>query len=142
MRCSDAGIEFIKLREGFRSKPYNDVGGKPTVGYGHLIRPGESFGTLSESQATALLCTDLFDAEACIWDCVMVDITQQAFDALCSFIYNVGCTRFRGSTMLRYINGAMFDLAANEFGRWNKVGTQPVDGLTHRRELERELFLS
>lgn len=143
MKCSDSGIEFIKQFEGFRSTPYNDVGGKPTVGYGHLVRQGERFDTpLSDATATALLCDDLLAAEACIEDCVDVTLTQPQFDALCSFTYNLGCVRLRNSTLLRYLNRGIFDLAADELLKWNKVGLTPVAGLSARRAAEREMFLS
>lgn len=143
MKCSDSGIEFIKQFEGFRSTPYNDVGGKPTVGYGHLVRQGERFDTpLSDATATALLCDDLLAAEACIEDCVDVTLTQPQFDALCSFTYNLGCVRLRNSTLARYINRGMYDLAANEFLRWDHVAGTVIPGLTRRRAAERGLFLS
>lgn len=140
MRCSDTGIELIKEFEGFRSETYDDIGGKPTVGYGHLVRSGDSFGSLTEAQATALLCEDLVAAEACIEDCVEVALTQNQFDALCSFVFNLGCTRLRGSSLLRLLNKGAYDLAANEFQKWCKVGQCQVDGLLRRRLAEKLLF--
>lgn len=140
MRCSDAGIALIKEFEGFQPQLYDDLGGKPTVGYGHLVRSGESFSRLSESEATSLLCADLVTAEACIEDCVDVALTQNQFDALCSFVFNLGCLKLRGSTLLRYLNKGAYDLAANEFEKWCKCGQNQVDGLLRRRLAEKLLF--
>lgn len=140
MKCSDTGIELIKEFEGFRSETYDDIGGKPTVGYGHLVRSDDSFGSLTETQATALLCEDLLVAEACIEDCVDVPLTQNQFDALCSFVFNLGCLKLRGSTLLRHLNNGAYDLAANEFQKWCRVGQNQVDGLLRRRIAERLLF--
>jgi lysozyme len=140
VRCSDAGIALIKEFEGFQPQLYDDLGGKPTVGYGHLVRSGESFSRLSESEATSLLCADLVTAEACIEDCVDVALTQNQFDALCSFVFNLGCLKLRGSTLLRYLNKGAYDLAANEFEKWCKCGQNQVDGLLRRRLAEKLLF--
>ncbi len=140
MRCSDTGIALIKEFEGFQPEPYDDLGGKPTVGYGHLVKSGESFSRLTESQATSLLCSDLVTAEACIEDCVDVTLTQNQFDALCSFIYNLGCLKFRGSALLRYLNLWSYDLAAQEFPKWSRCGQNQVDGLLRRRLAEKLLF--
>lgn len=140
MRCSDAGINLIREFEGFQPKPYDDIGGKPTVGYGHLIKQGESFSQISESQATSLLCSDLVTAEACIEDCVDVALTQNQFDALCSFVFNLGCLKLRGSTLLRILNKGAYDIAADEFPKWSRVGQNQVDGLLRRRLAEKLLF--
>ncbi len=140
MKCSDAGIRIVQEFEGFQPVVYDDIGGKLTIGYGHLIKAGESFSTLTESQATALLCQDLVTAESCIEDCVDVTLTQNQFDALCSFVYNMGCMRIRGSTLLRLLNNGTYDLAAAEFPKWSRVGQNQVDGLLRRRLAERLLF--
>jgi len=140
VRCSDAGIALIKEFEGFQPQPYDDLGGKPTVGFGHLIKQGESFSQISESQATSLLCSDLVTAEACIEDCVDVPLTQNQFDALCSFVFNLGCLKLRGSTLLRHLNNGAYDLAADEFQKWCRVGQNQVEGLLRRRLAEKLLF--
>lgn len=140
MRCSDAGIRLIQEFEGFRSEEYDDIGGKPTIGYGHLVKSGDSFASLTDAQATVLLCQDLIVAEACIEDCVEVPLTQNQFDALCSFVFNLGCTRLRGSSLLRLLNKGAYDLAANEFQKWCKCGQNQVEGLLRRRLAEKLLF--
>ena len=140
MKCSDVGIELIKQFEGLALEPYDDVGGKLSVGYGHLIKQGESFSQISESQATSLLCSDLVTAEACIEDCVDVPLTQNQFDALCSFVFNLGCLKLRGSTLLRMLNKGAYDIAAEEFPKWCRCGQNQVEGLLRRRLAEKLLF--
>ena len=101
MKASDRCIALIKEFEGLATECYADVGGKPTIGYGHLLRKGESFGKIDEAEATRILCGDLETAEACIESCVDAPITQGQFDALCSFVFNLGCARLKTSTLLR-----------------------------------------
>jgi lysozyme len=139
VKASDRAIELIREFEGFSARVYSDLGGKSTIGIGHLLRKGEVFDRLSESEAVALLCKDLETAEACVQDCVEVPLTQNAFDALCSFVFNLGCAAFRGSTLLRRIN-ASDSKASDEFRKWCRVGQCQVDGLLRRRIAEQLLF--
>lgn len=140
MKVSDRGINLVREFEGFSPTPYADVGTKQTIGIGHLIRKGETFTCLTESEAVALLCRDLEAAEACVGDAVDVDLTQNQFDALCSFVFNLGCGAFRGSTLLKLLNAGATDRAAMEFDKWSRVGQNQVDGLLRRRIAERLLF--
>lgn len=87
----ERGLALIKESEGLRLSTYLDAVGKPTIGYGHLIRPGETFnGPISQQQAEALLRKDLADTEQGIAKAVRVSITQGQFDALASFVFNLG----------------------------------------------------
>ena len=141
MKASERCIELVKEFEGFAAQRYDDVGGKPTIGYGHLIRAGETFPPrLSESDATALLCRDLEGVEACIEGYVDATLTQNQFDSLCSLVFNIGCTRFQNSTLLRKINAGNYAAAAEEFVRWCHVGVKEVPGLLRRRLAEQLLF--
>ena len=142
MRASDRCIALLKEFEGLATEAYDDVGGKPTIGYGHLCRKGESFTTLDEAEATRILCVDLEEAEACVTDCVDVPITQGQFDALCSFVFNLGCARLRSSTLLKHLNAGRYQEAASEFPRWCRVGQNQVPGLLRRRLAEQLLFNS
>ncbi|MCX4142799.1 lysozyme [Paraburkholderia sp. SEWSISQ10-3 4] len=137
------GIDLIKQFEGLRLNRYLDAVGKPTIGYGHLILLHESFNRpLSESEALALLRRDLRSAELALRKLVRVAITQQQFDALMSFVFNLGAGRLRSSTLLRYLNAGASSHAADQFLVWNKAGGKPLAGLTRRRQAERKLFLS
>ena len=103
MKTSQQGIEMIKSFEGFRTMPYQDGVGKWTVGYGHMIVSGDGCvvgSPITMGQATALLARDLFVAEHAINDNEL-SLTQNEFDALVSFVYNVGVGNFQHSTMLQ-----------------------------------------
>lgn len=148
MKTSQAGLELIKLFESFRAKPYlptvHDVA---TVGFGTTVYPTGQRVHLEDapvSEATALkyLAHDVTPCEEVIRGHVAVDLTQHQFDALVSFIYNVGQTAFENSTLLKRLNGHNFAAAADEFLRWDKQAGKTLRGLTRRREAERALFLS
>lgn len=139
MRTSADGVEAIKRREGFSATPYKDASGF-SIGYGHFIRPSENFSQIDEAGATALLEADLAQAEASIARNVSVGLSQGQYDALASFIYNVGIGAFQNSTLLRKLNAGDFPGAAEEFSRWNKSQGAELDALTARRADEAEQF--
>lgn len=139
MKVSGAGIELIKRFEGVRLVAYLDSVGVPTIGYGHTkdVALGD---TCSPEQAEEWLIEDCADAEKCINGAVTVPLTQHEFDALVSFVFNLGCGNFRKSTLLRRLNESDYDAAAQEFLRWDKAGGQVLAGLTKRRMAEARLF--
>ncbi|KWK91792.1 muraminidase [Burkholderia ubonensis] len=142
-RTGTQGIELIKHFEGLRLARYLDAVGKPTIGYGHLILPHERFThPLTPAEADALLRQDLRSAELSLRKLLRVPVTQQQFDALMSFVLNLGSGRLRSSTLLRYLNAGAPARAADQFLVWNKAGGRPLAGLTRRRQAERALFLS
>ncbi|KVC89117.1 muraminidase [Burkholderia ubonensis] len=142
-RTGTQGIELIKHFEGLRLARYLDAVGKPTIGYGHLILPHEHFTRpLTPAEADALLRQDLRSAELSLRKLLRVPVTQQQFDALMSFVFNLGSGRLRSSTLLRYLNAGAPARAADQFLVWNKAGGRPLAGLTRRRQAERALFLS
>ena len=149
MNFSDNGLARLKSLEGFRSTAYKDSGGKMTIGYGHLIVPGDGTlvgDVLEEVQATGLLKQDVQRAVDAVNAAVTVDLNQNQFDALVIFTYNVGIHAFQTSTLLKDINISAFDSAAAQFLVWNKVHTPQgmfieVAGLTNRRLAEKSLFL-
>ncbi|KVV53112.1 muraminidase [Burkholderia territorii] len=139
----EQGIALIKQFEGLRLARYLDAVGKPTIGYGHLILPNERFTRpLTPAEAEALLRRDLRGAELNLRKLLRVPVTQQQFDALMSFVFNLGAGRLRSSTLLRYLNAGASTRAADQFLVWNKAGGKPLAGLTKRRRAERALFLS
>ena len=73
---------------------------------------------------------------------VQVPISQNQFDALVSFAYNVGLNNLRTSTLLKKLNAGLYKEAAEQFPRWNRSGGKVLRGLTIRRRKEKELFLS
>lgn len=92
-------------------------------------------------EGMAISAKDVAWVEDCVRR-VLAPISQSQFDALASLIYNIGCTAFRRSTLLKRLNAYEYDSAANEFCRWNKSGGKVIKGLGRRREAEREMFLS
>jgi lysozyme len=146
MKFSDNGLELLKVLEGFRAKPYADSGGKMTVGYGHLIVPGDGVGgnddIITVSKATELLSNDVSRTVGGVNNSVTSTITQNQFDALVIFAYNVGIGAFSKSTLLRMLNAGDVAGAAEQFLRWDKVNGVSVSGLHNRRLAEQKLFLT
>ena len=143
MKASENAIGLVKMFEGFSEKPYEDIVGKMTIGYGHLIKPGESFPEpLTGQDAEELLANDLCHAEDCINTFVDEPLTQNQFDALVSFIFNLGCQAFKGSTLCGLINQNLMDSASKQFLRWDHAGGKKIPGLTRRRVAEQAMFNS
>ena len=135
-------ISLIKQHEGLRLEAYlptpNDVW---TIGYGHTHTAKQGM-KITEAQAEELLRKDVAWAEEAVNKSVVVPLTQNQFDALVSFTFNVGAGAMDSSTLLRLLNSGDYNGAANQFLRWNKQKGVALKGLTKRREEERKLFLS
>jgi len=146
-RLSQDGLVRLKRLEGFRSIPYADAAGVPTIGYGATYYPGGvkvtmSDPPISEAKAGEMLASMVKTYADAINACVKTPLTQAMFDALVLFAYNVGIEGARKSTLVSLINSGAYVAAASQFARWNKAGGKEVAGLTRRREEERALFLS
>ncbi|CAK0778032.1 lysozyme [Gammaproteobacteria bacterium] len=142
LRISQAGIELVKSFEGLRLTVYKDSAGKPTIGYGHLIKSGENFAAgITEKQAELMLVADLVSAEEVVKRWVNVALTQGQFDALVSLVFNIGAGNLMKSTLLKKLNAGDVIGAADEFLRWNKAGGKVVEGLWRRRAAERGMFV-
>lgn len=147
-RLSDAGVRFIARFEGFSGQLYNDVAGHCTVGYGHLVHHGRCNGSeparfragLSQSEALALLKEDAANRARVVRDAVTVELNQNQFDTLVSFVFNVGETNFRTSTLLSRLNAGDYSAVPRELKRWVNAGGKPVQGLIRRRAEEAMLF--
>lgn len=140
MNISIVGLAHIKGWEKLRLNRYLDEGGKPTIGYGHLIKPGENLDTITESQANGLLLMDLRDAINAVNKAVKVPLTQSQFDALVSFVFNVGASRFYNSTLLKLLNKGDISGVRLQFGKWVYVGKTISAGLVNRRAGDLKLF--
>ncbi|CAI1566062.1 Phage-related lysozyme (muraminidase) [Serratia quinivorans] len=138
---SPEGGEFIQQWEGCKLSSYLDTGDVWTVGYGHTegVYPGM---TISQEDATALLMEDVFPAESAVNQYVSVEINQHQVDALISFVFNVGVSAFKKSTLLKLLNQGDYLRAADELLRWCYDNGTKIQGLANRREAERALFLS
>lgn len=142
MKTSDWGVALIEAFEGCVLTAYPDpgTGAEPwTIGCGHTLGvvPGM---TITREEASALLREDLQWAEAGVNHQVKVPLTQNQFDALVSFTFNVGQGALAGSTLLRLLNDGKYAEAGAQFLVWNRGGSGVMEGLTRRREAERALF--
>lgn len=143
-----AGLAVIKQHEGVRYKTYLDPVGIPTVCYGHTgpeVRLGQSY---SAKQCEDLLIRDIIKHAGyvtpgnklnCIKD---APLNPNQRDAVVSFVFNVGGTKFCRSTMAKALAARNYTAAANEFPKWVNAGGRPLPGLVKRRAAERRLFLS
>ena len=141
MEVSDHGIQFVCQHEGCRLQAYLDTANPPvwTIGYGSTsdVDPGLII-TVAEAQQR--LKDDLQVAVNCINKMVTVPLTQNEFDALTSFVFNIGCLAFRKSTLLEKLNNSDYDGACAEFSKWTRAGDAHPAGLVKRRADEARLF--
>lgn len=144
MLASNQAIELIKKFEGLVQHVYKDAAGFKTIGYGHKLKPHESFKRVTVRQAEELLQRDVNDAVKAVLRNVNCELEQYELDALACFVFNIGEGAFSQSTLLKKINNGNKGLAANEFGRWIFAGRppQPLAGLVRRRYVETMLYLN
>lgn len=138
---SPAGVELIKSHEGLSLKAYPDPGsgGEPwTIGYGHTggVKRGD---VITQSQADAFLRDDLRRFERAV-SRLAPNTTQNQFDALVSFAFNLGEGNLEKSTLLKKHNAGDYAGAAKEFIRWNRAAGKVLNGLTRRRTEEAALY--
>lgn len=156
MAISKNGVQFITEREGSRSKMYLDSAGLPTIGVGHLLTKSENTSGkinisgvnvvwrngLTANQIAQLLNQDLDRFENAVNKYVKVPLTQNQFDTLVSFSFNVGIGAFSTSTLLKRVNARKYADVPDQLKRWKFAGGRVVPGLSNRRELEIELWAS
>lgn len=141
MNLSPEGLDLIKGFEQLRLTAYLDTGGVWTIGYGHT-RSALSGMQISEARALMLLAQDVAEAVEAVNKLVRVTLEQYEFDALVSFVFNVGVGAFKSSTMLRCINDRAEPMRiGTEFLRWVYDNGKKIAGLETRRRKERLLFL-
>jgi lysozyme len=139
MQTSENGKALIRHFEGLHLKAYRCGSHKWTIGYGHTsgVQKGD---IISVDQAEAFLGDDLSVAESAVDVLVNVPLSQSQFDALVSFVFNVGQGRFRTSTLLSKLNSGNYEEAAEEFLRWVYAAGELLPGLERRRKAEKALF--
>lgn len=141
MKISQEGIDFIKEVEGYSEFPYVCAGGKMTIGYGHVIKDNESFPTgVTKKTAEMLLRKDVEIAEKAVSQLVKTELLQNQFDALVSFVYNVGVQAFKESTLLKCLNANEFRNVPLQLKRWVYAKGKVNRGLTNRRLKEIQVF--
>ena len=133
------GTKILKFFEGCRLTAYQDSVGVWTIGYGHTkgVHAGMS---ITQEEAEQMLLTELEEYEGYVEKYVTVPLTQNQFDALVVWVYNLGPTNFRNSTLLKELNSGNYTAAGKEITRWNKAGGKVLAGLVRRREAEAKLF--
>lgn len=143
---SEKGYALIRELEGFKADAYLDTGGVWTIGFGTIkypdgtrVRKGD---TCTRGQAEVWLKNDSAWVDACLDRTVKTKLNQNQFDALASFVYNIGESAFVKSTMLTLLNQNSFTAAASQFDRWVFDNGKRVQGLVNRRLKEKALFLS
>jgi lysozyme len=139
MKTSNKGIDLIKKYEGFRAKAYKCPADKWTIGYGHTqnVKPTD---VITLHEAERFLRQDVEFAEKEV-NRHNLDINQNQFDALVSFVFNVGVGNFARSTLLRKIKSNPNDpTIRKEFERWIYAGGKVLNGLVRRRKEEAELY--
>lgn len=165
MKMSEKGINWLKSKEDTildkngnhvvyddqTKKPVSDGAPLPpgaTIGYGHLVKPGENFrGGISEAAAIDLLRSDIAVAERTVRNNITVPLTQNQYDALVSLAYNIGNGAFANSTVVKYINNPNFTSSRypsleSAWRAWNRSQGVVSNGLINRRNYEWNMYNS
>jgi len=148
MILDNKGYLFITKHEGLSLKPYLCPAKVPTIGYGNTYYLNGKRVTLLDKEITKQEAFEMFKEIANrfakrVDELVISELTQNQFNALVSFAYNVGTGNFSSSTLLKKINKNPNDLTLKaEFLRWNKAGGKVLNGLTNRRNEEADLYFS
>ncbi|MDM1248525.1 lysozyme [Acinetobacter sp. R933-2] len=141
---SEKGFTLIREFEGLQLEAYKDTGGVWTIGFGTIKYPNgisvKKGDTCTIQQAEQWLKNDCKWVDTCLDKNIKVHLNQNQFDALASFVYNIGETAFVKSTMLALINENSLTLAASQFDRWVYDNGKKIQGLVNRRSKEKALF--
>ena len=141
MKISNNGLDLVKHFEGLVLKAYKCPAGVWTIGYGHTkdVQPGDSW---SEDHADHMLEVEMEEYEKYINDLVTVELNQNQFDAMVSWVYNLGVGNLQSSTLLKVLNAGDYAGVPEQIMRWNKASGKVLEGLTRRRQAEADLFVA
>ena len=143
IQISPAGLSLIKQFEGLRSAAYVCPAGLHTIGYGHIIKVGETFPQLlSEPEAETLLLQDVAVAIKAVHRLIKVPLTQGQFDALVSFTFNCGAGALQRSTLRACVNRQEHMQVPAELLKWTHSCGKSLPGLMRRRMAEALLYVS
>lgn len=147
---STSGVNLVKKFEGLHKvtdsgtvRAYRCPAGKWTIGWGHTkgVKSGMN---ASVEECEKMLVEDLNEAGAVVKRMVHVPLSQLQYDALVSFVFNLGAGNFKSSTLLKKLNKGLYDEVPEQIMRWNKARVdgvlQPLKGLTRRRTAEAAMF--
>lgn len=139
MNISEEGKNLIKKFEGCELEAYKCAAGVWTIGYGHIKTAKEGM-TISQSYADELFDGEIVEYEDYVNTAVTVPLSQNQFDAIVSWVFNLGNGNLRASTMLKVINSGDHAGVPAQIKRWNKAGGKVLEGLVRRREAEALLY--
>ena len=144
-QVSRAAIELIKTFEGYRQRAAQLPDGRWTIGYGHTLTARQG-AEVSPADAEALLMYDLIAVAHAVNEHSYTPLTQNQFDSLCCFAFNIGVDNFRRSSVLRRVNEGQMLQAACAMEMWRKADFEGerivIDALVRRRAAEKTLFLT
>ena len=155
LKLSVKGINLLKSIEQFKSKPYDDQTGNDisvwikgaTIGYGHLIVQSDwtNYSTsITEVDALSLFQKDLIPYLQVVKQHVKVTLTQQQFDALVIFVFNIGGTNFKSSSVLKLINDSTtltsYPNLESAWKAWKNSQGKVNNGLINRRNSEWNIY--
>ena len=139
LNTSMEGVSLIKKFEGCELEAYQCSANVWTIGYGHT-KDVEKGDTITKEEAEQMLVDELHEYENYINKYVNVALSQNQFDALVSWVYNLGPANLTASTMLKVLNNGKYEEVPAQMKRWNKAGGKVLDGLVRRREAEALLY--
>ena len=139
MNIGTKGLDLIRFFEGLELNAYQCAAGVWTIGYGHTKDVQQGM-TISEARANEMLAEELNEYESYINGLVTVELNQDQFDAMVSWVYNLGVGNLKASTLLKVLNAGDYAGVPAQIMRWNKAGGKVLEGLTRRRQAEADLF--
>lgn len=145
MRPSDTALDFIKGFESERLFVYDDGYGYLTCGIGHRVLPGDNLkkgDQITKEMSENFFARDVERAAEPIRRLVSVVLTQGQFDALVSFVFNVGWRAFAQSSLLAQLNRGNYAAAREKLDDWVYASGRKSAGLARRRNAEQTLWNS
>lgn len=148
MKLNDKGYNLIKEFEGLSLKPYLCSANVPTIGYGNTFYENGTKVKMTDAPISKERAETLFKSLADkfavrVVPLIKKPITQNQFNSLVCFAYNVGVTALANSTLLKLVNNNPNDAnISKEFLKWNKAGGKVANGLTNRRIKESALYFT
>ncbi len=137
-------LHAFEAPEGFAPEPYDDGYGFSTIGYGHLIRPDESYTRITKRQAQALLEQDvqiaIYGLQKYLTPECLEELEANEIASLICLVFNIGNSKFRTSTLRQYLNAGLYEQAIYEFPKWRRSAGRISRGLVRRRACEALYF--
>ncbi len=141
VKIGPRGVELIQSYEKLRLRAYLPTSeDRLTIGWGHTGDDVEADTVWTREEADSAFLKDIAWVEECVNKAVTMQLTQNEFDALCSLCFNIGCSAFGRSTLVKLLNSGDFDAASKEFTKWDRQGDKILSGLVARRAAEQRLF--